>query len=86
MALVRDPWFWRRFSRAVHLDAEVNTPTEEKESTIWSDDWLSKQRRKRRKSVLCGCAICLLITILIAAVAVVVWWFCSHNWLQDTPI
>lgn len=36
MALVRDPWFWRRFSRAVHLDEEVRTPTEEKQTTIWS--------------------------------------------------
>jgi hypothetical protein len=36
MALVRDPWFWKRFSKAVHLDEVVKSPAEEKEPTIWS--------------------------------------------------
>ncbi|OJJ54101.1 hypothetical protein ASPSYDRAFT_93862 [Aspergillus sydowii CBS 593.65] len=85
MALVRDPWFWRRFSRAVHLDEEVRTPTDEKETTIWSDNWLDSQRRKRRKSALCGCLICVAIAVFIAAVVVVIWWFWAHNWLQDKP-
>ncbi|OJJ08637.1 hypothetical protein ASPVEDRAFT_111956, partial [Aspergillus versicolor CBS 583.65] len=62
MALVRDPWFWRRFSRAVHLDEEVRTPTEEKETAIL-DNWLDKERRKRRKSALCGCLICVAIAV-----------------------
>lgn len=29
MALVRDPAFWRRFSRAIHLDAEARSPDTE---------------------------------------------------------
>ncbi|KAI9372118.1 hypothetical protein BJX61DRAFT_543002 [Aspergillus egyptiacus] len=86
MALVRDPFFWRRFSRAVHLDEEVKSPpTEEKQPGLWSDNWLSNQRRKRRKSLLCGCAICFAVAGVIVAVAVVVWWFWSHNWLRDGP-
>ncbi|KAL4911836.1 hypothetical protein BDW62DRAFT_207056 [Aspergillus aurantiobrunneus] len=84
MALVRDPWFWRRFSRAVHLDEEIKSPTEEKDTTIWSDNWLSNQRRKRRKSLLCGGAIVLAVMVFIAAVAVFIWWLSAHNWLRDS--
>ncbi|KAL4783436.1 hypothetical protein BJX76DRAFT_357991 [Aspergillus varians] len=83
MTLVRDPWFWRRFSRAVHLDEEVRSPTEEKKSTIWSDNWLSNQNRKRRKSAFCGCVICFAVAVFVAAVSVAIWWFCAHHWLQD---
>ncbi|KAL4994724.1 hypothetical protein BDV10DRAFT_188767 [Aspergillus recurvatus] len=79
MALVRDPFFWQRFSRAVHLDEEVRFPTEEKEQ---SENWLASQQRKRRKSALWGCVICLAVAVFVAAVAIVVWWFCKHNWLQ----
>ncbi|KAL4791357.1 hypothetical protein BDV19DRAFT_393222 [Aspergillus venezuelensis] len=85
MALVRDPFFWKRFSRAVHLDDEIKTPQEEKQPSIWSDDWLHKQRRKRRKSVWCGFAICVSISILIAGIAFAIWWFCAHNWLRGDP-
>ncbi|KAL3445999.1 hypothetical protein BJX65DRAFT_137753 [Aspergillus insuetus] len=83
MALVRDPWFWKRFSKAVHLDEVVKSPDEEKEPTIWSGDWLEKQQRKRRRSVLCGCAVFLVVMICVAAIAVVVWWFCAHKWLKS---
>ncbi|KAL2864949.1 uncharacterized protein BJX67DRAFT_383364 [Aspergillus lucknowensis] len=82
MALVRDPWFWKRFSRAVHLDEEVRSPTE-KGSTIWSNHWLTNHHRKRRRSFLCGCAICVVILIVIAALAAAIWWFCAHNWLHE---
>lgn len=34
MALVRDPWFWNRFSRAVHMDEEKNAPDEEKQPSV----------------------------------------------------
>ncbi|KAL3465187.1 hypothetical protein BJX64DRAFT_285728 [Aspergillus heterothallicus] len=82
MALIQDPWFWKRFSRAVHLDEVVKSPAEEKEPTIWSDNWLENQQRKQRRSVLCGCMVFLLVIIFAAAITVVVWWFCAHNWLQ----
>ncbi|CBF82473.1 predicted protein [Aspergillus nidulans FGSC A4] len=61
MALVRDPFFWQRFSQAVHLDEEIRSTTEEKEQ---SDNWLASQRRKRRKSALWGCIICLAVALL----------------------
>lgn len=35
MALVRDPAFWRRFSRAIHLDEEART-AENKEAAYMS--------------------------------------------------
>ncbi|KAJ5730902.1 uncharacterized protein N7483_005410 [Penicillium malachiteum] len=57
MALVRDPYFWKRFSTAVHLDeeakgipSEVSTPASEKPQ----DSWLERERRKSKKSLIWG--------------------------------
>lgn len=43
MALVRDPAFWRRFSRAVHLDEEAAKATVEptREPSFYSYDSIS---------------------------------------------
>ena len=43
MALVRDPFFWQRFSRAVHLDEEIRSTTEEKEQSYVSQRKISVQ-------------------------------------------
>lgn len=36
MALVRDPDFWRRFSRAIRLDEEAKGPSESAETVVYS--------------------------------------------------
>lgn len=36
MALVQDPEFWRRFSRAIHLDEEAKGPSESAETVVYS--------------------------------------------------
>lgn len=36
MALVRDPYFWKRFSRAVHLDEEAKAAAEKNEEHVLS--------------------------------------------------
>ncbi|KAJ5109455.1 hypothetical protein N7456_006130 [Penicillium angulare] len=51
MALVRDPYFWKRFSTAVHLDEEANpakmeTPTSEK--CVYPPDVLSDEEANRK--------------------------------------
>lgn len=38
MALVRDPDFWRRFSRAIRLDEEAKGPSESAETVVYSYD------------------------------------------------
>ncbi|KAJ5096370.1 hypothetical protein NUU61_005726 [Penicillium alfredii] len=90
MALVRDPFFWKRFSAAVHLDEEANggqagpkpqvtAPTSDKES------WLSRQQQKRRRSFVYGFVIlCCVVFVIIGAV--VVWWLSQHNWLQNAVL
>ncbi|KAE8348810.1 hypothetical protein BDV28DRAFT_142655 [Aspergillus coremiiformis] len=85
MALVRDPAFWRRFSRAIHLDeqAKASSP-DDKCAIIYSDDWIRSQRKKRRRSILCGFLIFAAFAIVIAAAVVVIWWLQSHNWLRKS--
>ncbi|KAJ5580269.1 uncharacterized protein N7459_006254 [Penicillium hispanicum] len=84
MALVRDPYFWKRFSTAVHLDEEakgisdVESPVSEKKP----DSWLERERRKSKKSLIWGFVIFFFIVLLIVG-AVVVWWLAKHNWLQS---
>ncbi|QMW46250.1 hypothetical protein G4B11_009705 [Aspergillus flavus] len=94
MALVRDPAFWRRFSRAIHLDEEAKaSKTENKSGVIYSlcsltaeprDDWILKQRKKRRRWICCGFLIFAAFAIVVAGVVVVFWWFHSHNWLRKS--
>ncbi|KAJ5273805.1 hypothetical protein N7478_008930 [Penicillium angulare] len=87
MALVRDPYFWKRFSTAVHLDEESNgsptkmemdTPTSEKPK----DTWLDRERRKSKKSLIWGFVIFFCIILLVTG-GVIVWWLSKHNWLQS---
>ncbi|KAB8222376.1 hypothetical protein BDV33DRAFT_168948 [Aspergillus novoparasiticus] len=85
MALVRDPAFWRRFSRAIHLDEEAKaSKTENKSRVIYSDDWILKQRKKRRRWICCGFLIFAAFAIVVAGAVVVLWWFHSHNWLRKS--
>ncbi|KAK1145009.1 hypothetical protein N8T08_004724 [Aspergillus melleus] len=82
MALARDPAFWRRFSRAIHMDEEAKS-SENKEGTYNSDTWIQSQRRKSRRSIICGVVLVVLVALLIAAVAVILWYFISHDWLRE---
>ncbi|KKK14646.1 hypothetical protein P175DRAFT_0557064 [Aspergillus ochraceoroseus IBT 24754] len=82
MALVRDPAFWRRFSVAVRLDEEVKTSPEDKNTIIWSNNWIRTQHREKRKSILWGCALLLAALVLITVVVVIIWWFDRHHWLR----
>ncbi|GFF44371.1 conserved hypothetical protein [Aspergillus udagawae] len=50
MALVRDPLFWKRFSRAVHLDEEAKAAAQNR-SLVHSDNWIQAQYRKKRRSI-----------------------------------
>ncbi|KAJ6018228.1 hypothetical protein N7451_001607 [Penicillium sp. IBT 35674x] len=86
MALVRDPYFWKRFSTAVHLDeeakgtteAEIVTPITEKAQ----DSWLERERRKSKKSLIWGFIIFFCIVLLVTG-GVIVWWLSKHHWLQS---
>ncbi|KAE8375546.1 hypothetical protein BDV26DRAFT_294934 [Aspergillus bertholletiae] len=83
MALARDPAFWRRFSRAIHLDEEAKTSsTENKRGFIYSDDWILKQRKKRRRWICCGFLIFAAFAIVVAGAVVTLWWLHSQNWLR----
>ncbi|KAF2787441.1 hypothetical protein K505DRAFT_126704 [Melanomma pulvis-pyrius CBS 109.77] len=49
MGTVRDPDFWRRFSRAVHQDEEAQAQKEQRPGIKHSDSWLESQRKKKRQ-------------------------------------
>lgn len=83
MALVRDPDFWRRFSRAIRLDEEAKGPSESAETVVYSHEWIQRQQHKKRKSCACGFLIAFLVCFFIAAAVVVIWWFATHNWLRE---
>ncbi|KAE8148080.1 hypothetical protein BDV25DRAFT_159025 [Aspergillus avenaceus] len=84
MALVIDPGFWKRFSRAIHLDEEAKASADNQGAILYSDDWLLKERKKRRRTIICGIFIFLALVTLITAVVVVIWWLYSHNWLRKS--
>ncbi|CAI7596578.1 unnamed protein product [Penicillium glandicola] len=84
MALVRDPYFWKRFSTAVHMDEEskaVHQGTHTKEDTA---SWLSREQRKSKRSIIWGCVIFLGL-VLVIIVSVVLSWLAKNNWLQPRP-
>ncbi|KAJ5325210.1 hypothetical protein MYU51_020965 [Penicillium brevicompactum] len=85
MTLVRDPCFWKRFSAAVHMDEEskgVDQQTQKQKQDKQS--WLYRERRKRKRSIICGFII--FFAIVFAAIAgVVIWWLAKNHWLQPGP-
>ncbi|KAJ6104061.1 hypothetical protein N7523_010381 [Penicillium sp. IBT 18751x] len=86
MALVRDPYFWKRFSTAVHLDEEAKSASTldlESMQKRQADNWLERERQKSKRSLIWGFVIFIFI-ILIVVGGVIVWWLAKHNWLQ-TP-
>ncbi|PWY77068.1 hypothetical protein BO70DRAFT_397956 [Aspergillus heteromorphus CBS 117.55] len=85
MALVRDPAFWRRFSLAIHLDEEAKGSDEHKDAHLWSNNWIKKQRQKRKRTLLYGFLIFLIIVLICAGIVVVILWLKSRNWLQEKP-
>ncbi|KAH2415334.1 hypothetical protein KXV81_005879 [Aspergillus fumigatus] len=82
MTRVRDPLFWKRFSRAVHLDEEAKAAAQNK-SPVQPDNWIQAQYRKKRRSIVCGFVIFLAIASLVAGIIVVLLWLHAHDWLQD---
>ncbi|EDP48117.1 conserved hypothetical protein [Aspergillus fumigatus A1163] len=87
MTLVRDPLFWKRFSRAVHLDEEAKAAAQNKSpgriTNEPRDNWIQAQYRKKRRSIVCGFVIFLAIASLVAGIIVVLLWLHAHDWLQD---
>ncbi|GLI82138.1 hypothetical protein PoHVEF18_010539 [Penicillium ochrochloron] len=81
MALVRDPYFWKRFSTAVHQEEESKSELECATPIKEPDSWLERERRKRKRSLIWGFVI-LFGVILLVTGGVIVWWLAKHNWLQ----
>ncbi|KAJ5558012.1 hypothetical protein N7535_009503 [Penicillium sp. DV-2018c] len=81
MALVRDPYFWKRFSTAVHLDEEAKASEQNSPIKRERQSWLSRQRRKRKRSIIYGFIIFFGV-VLLAVAGVVIWWLAKNNWLQ----
>jgi hypothetical protein len=82
MAIVRDPYFWKRFSTAVHLD-ESKAAAEESDCASgsstekhkkYTDDWLSQQRMEKRR---CTCISWIVGVAIVSIVlgAILGWYF-----------
>ncbi|KAL4897499.1 hypothetical protein BDV59DRAFT_197789 [Aspergillus ambiguus] len=84
MALVRDPAFWRRFSRAIHLDEEAKAQLSSSETLLFSDEWIKAERRKKKRHVVCCVMLAIGILVTVVAVVIVLWWFGTHNWGRET--
>ncbi|EKV11614.1 amidase signature enzyme [Penicillium digitatum] len=84
MALVRDPYFWKRFSTAVHQDEESRAVGKGVHSKQDEVSWLDRERRKSKRSIIWGFVIfCGVVLIII--VCVVLWWLAKNNWLKPRP-
>ncbi|KAJ5177347.1 uncharacterized protein N7500_000046 [Penicillium coprophilum] len=81
MALVRDPYFWKRFSTAVHMDEESKAANQGTKTKHDAASWLSSEQRKSKRSIIWGCVI-FLVVVLIIIVSVVLSWLAKNNWLQ----
>ncbi|KAI4720222.1 hypothetical protein E4T48_03582 [Aureobasidium sp. EXF-10727] len=66
MAVPRDPNFWKRFSMAVHQDAEAQVNDQK------SETWLITTRRKKRHSYARFCCTFWILLFAIIAIVVVV--------------
>ncbi|KAJ5251118.1 hypothetical protein N7489_001528 [Penicillium chrysogenum] len=84
MALVRDPYFWKRFSTAVHMDEELRAVDQGPQTKQYAASWLSQERRKSRRSIIWGIVIFFGV-VLIIVISVVLWWLSKNNWLQPRP-
>ncbi|OBT54599.1 hypothetical protein VE04_06814 [Pseudogymnoascus sp. 24MN13] len=82
---IADPIFWKRFSAAIHeaegaADIENGRARSTSASTgetmdKHGDDWLVRQRQKKRRCRIISWSITLSIALVIIAVAVVAWYF-----------
>ncbi|KAI2699424.1 uncharacterized protein N7518_005722 [Penicillium psychrosexuale] len=83
MALVRDPYFWKRFSTAVHMDEESKA-IDRAQAKQDAASWLTRERMKSKRSIICGFIIFFAV-VLVIVVSVVLWWLAKNNWLQPRP-
>ncbi|KAJ5481111.1 hypothetical protein N7539_007005 [Penicillium diatomitis] len=87
MALVRDPYFWKRFSTAVHLQEVESRSNSECISPVKilmsrkSDSWLERERRKRRRTLVWGFVIFFGVLLVVIG-GIIVWWLARHHWMQ----
>ncbi|KAL2004154.1 hypothetical protein VTN02DRAFT_6251 [Thermoascus thermophilus] len=79
---IRDPAFWRRFSLAIRADEEAKTPGVDKDAVLFSDTWIKRQEKKKRRTRLFGFLIGLSIASFACGVAIVIWYFAKRNWLR----
>ncbi|KAL1977525.1 hypothetical protein VTN31DRAFT_384 [Thermomyces dupontii] len=75
--------FWRRFSVAVHRSEEM-AQIHQNSGKYSRETWLSRQRRKARKTRICGAIIVLAIVLLATGVGVTIWFLRKNNWFQTT--
>ncbi|KAJ5484605.1 hypothetical protein PEX1_074350 [Penicillium expansum] len=81
MALVRDPYFWKRFSTAVHMDEESKAVEQRTHTKQEPASWLDRERRKSKRSIIWGFVIFFGV-VLVIIISVVLWWLAKNNWLQ----
>ncbi|KGO69810.1 hypothetical protein PITC_042730 [Penicillium italicum] len=84
MALVRDPYFWKRFSTAVHMDEESKAIDQGTQTKQEPSSWLDRERRKSKRSIIWGFVIFFGV-VLVIIIGVVMWWLAKNNWLQPRP-
>jgi hypothetical protein len=96
MTLVRDQFFWKRFSTAVHMDEEAKAVDQGTQTTPAPyappsfhltpprTSWLLREQRKRKRSIIYGFIIFFAVIFAVAA-SVIVWWLAKNNWLQPGP-
>ncbi|OKL63536.1 hypothetical protein UA08_01201 [Talaromyces atroroseus] len=80
VSLVKDPEFWRRFSVAIHQDEEQARQPEHGKTQ--SESWLSRQRKKTRRSKICGLLIALAIVLIACGAGIAIWLLSKHDRLR----
>ena len=53
-------------------------------SLVSRQSWLYRERRKRRRSIICGFVIFFAVVFAVIA-GLVIWWLAKNNWLQPGP-
>ncbi|GAB7344656.1 hypothetical protein MBLNU457_3139t1 [Dothideomycetes sp. NU457] len=83
MSGVRDPAFWKRFSTAVHLDQEAQSPSSQGSPAMKrEDEWLYRQGRKKRWGCVCW-SFWICFFLFAAIVVVVIIWLIKAGYFAE---